>query len=238
MISQLNGCRHLFVFLFYKFIILPLHRRWNGGILDSTPCLSVHVSVHPSVCRQGFRNFLKKVLAQFISYLAFIPLWGESWPLYIFIYLGSLSALWWPNIWPKKGFPELFEKTNDSIHFIPGIYPNGVSFLTPIHFRVPSLIFVPLVAKNLAENGVSRIFWKKLLTQFTSYLASILMGWVSWPLYIFVFLASFSALWWPNIWLKMGFPGFFFFFLIHKLPRYLKYHDTLVGKMMPKFFWN
>ena len=135
-----------------------------------------------------------------------------SWPLYIFIYLGSFSALWWPNIWPKKGFPELFEKTNDSIHFIPGIYPNGVSFFTPIHFRVPSLIFVPLVAKNLAENGVSRIFWKKLLTQFTSYLASILMGWVSWPLYIFVFLASFSALWWPNIWLKMGFPGFFFFF--------------------------
>ena len=48
------------------------------------------------------------------------------------------------------GFPELFEKTIGSIHFI------------------------------LAYN---------------------LMGWVSWPLYIFVFLASFSALWWP----KMGF---------------------------------
>ena len=30
-------------------------------------------SICPSVCRQGFRNFLKKLLAQFISYLAFIP---------------------------------------------------------------------------------------------------------------------------------------------------------------------
>ena len=42
-----------------------------------------------------------------------------------------------------------------SIHFIPGIYPYGVSLLTSIHFRVPSLIFGPLVAKYLAENGVS-----------------------------------------------------------------------------------
>ena len=57
-------------------------------------------------------------------------------------------------------FPELFEKTIGSIHFIPVIYPYGVSLLTPIHFRVPSLIFGPLVAKYLAENGVSGTFWK------------------------------------------------------------------------------
>ena len=35
------------------------------------------------------------------------------------------------------------------------------------------------------------------------------MGWVSWPLYILVFLASFSALWWPNIWPKICFPKLF-----------------------------
>ena len=68
------------------------------------------------------------------------------------------------------------------------------------------------------------------------------MGWVSWHLYIFVFLASFSSLWWPNIWSKIGFPELFeknyWFHSLHKLLRYLKYHDTLVGKMMPKFFWN
>ena len=29
------------------------------------------------------------------------------------------------------GFPELFENTIGSIHFIPGIYPYGVSLLTP-----------------------------------------------------------------------------------------------------------
>ena len=43
------------------------------------------------------------------------------------------------------GFPALFEKkkkTIGSIHFIPGIYPYGMSLFTPIHFRVPSLIFL------------------------------------------------------------------------------------------------
>ena len=83
-----------------------------------------------------------------------------SWPLYIFVFLASFSPLWWPNIWPKMGFPELFEKNIGSIHFIPAIYPYGVSLLTPIHFRVPSLIFGPLVAKYVAENGVSGTIWK------------------------------------------------------------------------------
>ena len=66
-----------------------------------------------------------------------------------------------PSVRPSvEWFPELFEKTIGSIHFIPGIYPYGVSPLTPIHFRVPSLIFGPLVAKYLVENGVSGTFWK------------------------------------------------------------------------------
>ena len=105
-------------------------------------------------------TFWKKLLAQFISYLAFTLMGWVSWTLYIFVFLASFSILWWPNIWPKMGFPELFEKTIGSIHFIPGIYPHGVSLLNPIHFRVPSLIFNPLVAKYLAENGVSGTFWK------------------------------------------------------------------------------
>ena len=45
---------------------------------------------------------------------------------------------------------------------------------------------------------VSGTFWKKLLAQRISYLAFTLMGWVSWPLFIFMFLASFSALWWAS----------------------------------------
>ena len=66
-----------------------------------------------------------------------------------------------PDVCPSihlSRFPELFEKTIGSIHFIYGIYPYGVSLFTPIHFRVPSLIFGPLVAKYLAENGVSGTF--------------------------------------------------------------------------------
>ena len=54
----------------------------------------------------------------------------------------------------------LKKKTIGSVHFIPGIYPFGVSFLTPIHFRVPSPIFGPLVAKYLAKNGGSGTFLK------------------------------------------------------------------------------
>ena len=172
-----------------------------------------------TICRKwGFWNFLKKLLAQFISYLAFTLMGWVSWSLYNFVFLASFWALWWPNIWPKTGFPELFEKTIgsihfipgiylyglslltplhfrvpslifeflvsfstlwwpnnwlkmafpelfektiDSIHFIPGIYPYGVSLLTPIHFRFPSLIFGPLVAQYLAENGVSGTFWNR-----------------------------------------------------------------------------
>ena len=110
----------------------------------------------------GFRNFLKKLLAQFISYLAFTLMGWVSWPLYIFVFLASFPALWWPNIWPKMGSPELFEKTIGSIHFIPGIYPYGVSLLTPIHFRVSGLIFSPLVAKYLAENGSPELFEKTI----------------------------------------------------------------------------
>ena len=104
----------------------------------------------------------------------------------------------------RKVSGTFWKKKIGSIHFIPGIYPNGVvSLLT--QFRVPSLIFGPLVAKYLAEMGFPELF-EKLLAQFISYLSFTVMGWVFWPLYIFVFLAWFSAFRWPNIRPKMGFP--------------------------------
>ena len=75
------------------------------------------------------------------------------------------------------GFPDFFEKTIGSIHVIPGIYPYRVSFLTPINFHAPSLIFGPLVAKYLAKNGVFGTFLKKkLLVPFITYMAFTLMG--------------------------------------------------------------
>ena len=132
----------------------PAPPKVEWGYTGFTP-----MSVCPSVWRiLGFRNFLKRLLAPYTSFLAFTLMGWVSWPIYIFVFLASFSALWWPNIWLKMGFPELVEKTIGSIHFIPGIYPYGVSFLP--HFRVPSLIFGLLVAKYLAENGVSGTFWK------------------------------------------------------------------------------
>ena len=58
------------------------------------------------------------------------------------------------------GFPELFEKKQQnigSIHFLHGIYHNGVSLLTSIHFCVLIVNFDTLVDKYLAENEVSGI---------------------------------------------------------------------------------
>ena len=191
-------------------IIPPLHRRWNGAILDSPRCLSVRLSV----CRQSFPNFLKKTVGS-IHFIPNIYPYGVSLlvPTY-FRVLASFLAFWWRNIWSKIRVPELFEKTIGPIHFITGIYPYGLSLWTPIHFRVPSPIFGHFIT-GIYPYGLSlwtpihfrvpspifgrkwgfRNFLKKLLAQFILYLAFTLMGWVSWTLSILVFLASFSALW-------------------------------------------
>ena len=103
--------------------------------------------------KMGFPELFEKLLAQFISYLAFTLMGWVSWPLYVFVFLASFAAIWWPNIWPKMGFPELFEKKNiGSIHYIPDSYPYGVSLLIPTHCRVHSLIFLfvsPANSKNV-----------------------------------------------------------------------------------------
>ena len=175
------------------------------------------------------------------------------------MFVPSFSALWWPKIDRKSGFPQLFAKTVGSIHFIPGIYTYGVSLWTPIDFRVRALIFGPLVAKNWPKIGVSATFrencqldsfhpwdlylwgksldpyrfscscphfWpsggqkltenrgfrnfpQKLSARFISSLGFILMGLVSGPLSIFVFVPSFLALWWPKIDRKSGFQQLF-----------------------------
>ena len=157
---------------------------------------SVCPSVRPFVDKVS-GTFWKKLLAQFISYLAFSP-YGVS--LLTPIHFCVRSLIFDPLV--AKYLAEnvvsgiFWKKTIGSINFIPGIYPYGVSFLTPIHFHVPSLIFVPLMVKYLAKNGVFGTFLKKkLLAQFNSFLAFTLMGWVSWPQYISMFLASFLALW-------------------------------------------
>ena len=203
----------------------------------------------PNTCPKNgvFGTFLKKLLAQFISFLAFTLMGWVSWPLYIFVFLASFSALRWPNIWPKMGSPELFGKTIGSIHFVPGIYPYGVSLLTHIHFGVSSLIFGPLVAKYLAENGVSGTFWKNYWLNSLHSWPLTLMGWVSWPLYIFVFLASFSALWWPNIWPKITAWRIFSIrsfvelsrpLVVHCCGHYLPHMGLPMGQKLVKFATN
>ena len=120
------------------FLSILLHRSWERIVWR-----------HPSVDKDS-GTFLKKLLAQFISHLAFNLRASVSWP----------------------------------------IYPYGVCLLTPIRFRVHHVNFGSVVAKYLANNGVSRI--KK------NYGESLL---------IVAFLPSILALWCPNILPKMGFPS-------------------------------
>ena len=131
-----------------------------------------------------------------------------SLPQFIYVFLASIRAFWWPNMWPKMGFTEFLLETISSVHLILGISPYGVSLLTPI-----LSIFLPWVTKYFfPETEVSELNKQtkktKLLPQFIWYQALTLMGWVFWSLFIFVFLASILSLWWPNIWPKMGFSEF------------------------------
>ena len=152
-----------------------------------------------------------------------------SWPLYIFMFLASFSALWWPNIWPKMGFPELFEKTIGSIHFLPGIYPYGVSFLT-LNIFVLLASFSALWWSNIwPKMGFPELFEKTIGS--IHFLPGIYPYGVSFlTLNIFVLLASFSALWWPNIWPKMVFPELFEKTIgsIHFLPGIYPYGASLL----------
>ena len=79
---------------------------------------SVRPSVRPSVCRQGFRNFFKKLLAQFISYLAFTLIGWVSWPLFIHcvhsLIFGPLVA----KYLAEMGFPDFFWKTIPFITYL------------------------------------------------------------------------------------------------------------------------
>ena len=82
------------------------------------------------------------------------------WTLFIFVFLASISAIWWPNIWPKMGDSELFEKHKLWAQLIsyPALNPYGASLLTPIHFRVPTMNFIPQMAKYLVGKEITGTF--------------------------------------------------------------------------------
>ena len=173
-----------------SFYYAPLHRRWNGGILDSPRYLSVRLSVRPSVPSvDKVSGTFEKSLLTPIHFRVPSPIFG---PL-----VGKNLA--------EMGFPELSEKkTIGLIHFILGIYYYGVGLLT-LYISTFLASFLALWWPNISWKWGFQNFFKRLLVPFITYLAFNLRGWVSWPLFIFVFLASFSALWWPNIWPKWGF---------------------------------
>ena len=161
------------------------------------------------------------------------------------MFVPSFLALWWPKIDRKSGFPQLLAKTVGSIHFIPGIYTYGVSLWTPIDFRVRAPIFGPLVAKNWPKIGVSATFGENC--RLDSFHPRDLYLWGK-SLDPYRFSCS-CPHFWPSGGQKLtenrGFRNFsrklflrFPNFLYQLQPRYLPYHDTLGGRVMPKFFSN
>ena len=82
------------------------------------------------LAENGVSRTFKKTIGSIHFIPGIRPYGSVSWSLYIFVFLASFSALWWPVIRPKMGFLELIEKTIGSFHLIPGIYPYGVSLLT------------------------------------------------------------------------------------------------------------
>ena len=138
-------------------VIIPrLLRMWNRVYRINPWCLPICLSFCPSVCRQGFRNFLNKAITWFVSYLAFTIMGCASWPLFISVFILSILANWSPNFCRKMRFPDLKKKTTSSIHFIPGVYPKGWA-LDTYSFSILTFGFGPLMAKCLPEKGVSRI---------------------------------------------------------------------------------
>ena len=109
-----------------------------------------------------------------------------SWPLCIFVFLASFSALRWPNVWPKMGFLGVLKKPLS--HFISYLSLTRMGWISwPLGIFVFLASFSALWWPNIWPKMSFRNFLKKKqpLAQFMSYLAFILMVWVYWPLYIF-----------------------------------------------------
>ena len=111
--------------------------------------------------------------------------------------------------WPKIGVSATFRENCRLDSFHPwDLYLWGKS-LDPYRFSCSCPHFWPSGGQKLTENRGFRNFSRKLSARFISSLGFILMGLVSGPLSIFVFVPSFLALWWPKIDRKSGFPQLF-----------------------------
>ena len=91
MICQINGALTFFVYHY-----TPAQRSWRGGILDS-PCLSVRLSVCPSVCRRhGFRSISQVCFGISISNFICILMVAIGRSLLIFSDVTFKMAAWRP----------------------------------------------------------------------------------------------------------------------------------------------
>ena len=100
---------------------------WRYTRFTLTMLTYFHPSVHPPA-RPSVRMFVDDISGTFwkkkttIGSVHFrLGIWPYGWvsrPLFIFVFLASISTIWWRNIWAKMGFPDLKNKTKLSSQFI------------------------------------------------------------------------------------------------------------------------
>ena len=162
--------------------------------------MSFGPSVRPSVCRQGFRNILKKIIGSIHIKHGIYPYVMSLLTPNHFSVPGLIFGPLMAKYLAKNGVSRTFLKKQLSNSFDTWYLLLWGETLDPDTFLYSWTHFRPPGGQILGRKWGLWKFLKKLLAQFILYLAFILIGWVAWPLYIFVFLASFSAHWWPNVW--------------------------------------
>ena len=137
------------------------------------------VLVHLSICRQeSFEKiicpiyFMPGIYSQAVSLLT---------PIHFHVHTVN-SALWWPNICLKFGFPGFYKKVISSNRFIFGIYPYGASHLTSIHFYISSINFHRNLCWIMAASLISLLllWWPPAESHYNIYNHSA-VGYVTHP---------------------------------------------------------
>ena len=159
--------------------------------------------------KSGFPQLFAKTVGS-IHFIPGIDTYGVSlWTPIDFrvraLIFGPLVAKNWATIGVSATFRENCRL--DSFH--PWDWYLWGKSLDPYRFSCSCPHFWPSGGQKLSENRGFRNFSWKLSARFISSLGFILMGQVSGPLSIFVFVPSFLALWWPKIDRKSGFPQLF-----------------------------
>ena len=161
------------------------------------------------------------------------------------MFVPAFLALWWPKIDRKSGFPQFSRKLSARFISSQGFILMGkVSGPLSIFVFVPSFLALwwPKIDR---KSGFPQLFAKTVgsihfIPGIYTYGVSLWTP-IDFRVRAFIFGPPVAKNW-SKIGVSATFRENFFYvfpnFLYQLQPRYLPYHDTLVGRVMPKFFSN